>query len=145
MNAMFPTSFKVAYRLNEYLSIFCEYALIYKDAKVRKKSKWAAKVSKLRWYEYIVLTIVGTLAFFYKVNKVGVCVFDIDENQIKRTCKLGVIRLPWADVVAIHRLSRAYLVEKARGGMPLPYRCLTAEQATALDGLMRRKEATLEH
>lgn len=142
---MSPISFKVAYRLDEYLSFLSDYAPIFKEIRARKKVGSSVACKKVRWYERVGLVLVGTLAYFYKINKVGDCVFDIDEHQIKRTSKLGVICLPWTDVVAIRRLSRAYLIEKSRGAMPLPYRCLTVEQAATLDELVRRKEATLGH
>lgn len=74
----------------------------------------------------------------------GTCTFQIDDQQIQRSSKLGLFRLPWRDVVAIHRFSHGYLVEKSKGSVPLPYRCLTEEQAAILDELIRKRERELE-
>jgi hypothetical protein len=52
--------------------------------------------------------------------------------------------MPWTDVTAVHRYSHGYLVVKgAEGAMPLPYRCLSPEQAADLGAIVERREAQL--
>lgn len=41
--------------------------------------------------------------------------------------------VPWADVVAIRRYRPGYLIEKARGALPIPYRCLDGPQRDTLE------------
>lgn len=84
------------------------------------------------------------LIFWYKIRKVGRCTFVIDEDGVERTSKLGVGRTPWSDVVTVHRLSQAYLVEKSKGALPLPYRCLDAGQTLALENFFQVKKLALE-
>ena len=144
MNTVVSISFEVTYRFDEYLSIVSEYVLFRRNKRAGKRSMQFEKASRLPWYTRIELSLTLPLVFRYKVKKVGTCTFQIDDQQIQRSSKLGLFRLPWRDVVAIHRFSHGYLVEKAKGAVPLPYRCLTEEKAAILDELIRRRERELE-
>lgn len=48
--------------------------------------------------------------------------------------------MPWSEVLRVHRLSQAYLVEKAEGAMPLPFRCFTPAQRQAFEGILRASQ-----
>jgi len=43
--------------------------------------------------------------------------------------------VPWKDVTTIYRYEPGYLIEKGRGAMPIPYRCLDAVQRETLEAL----------
>lgn len=144
MNATVLISFEVYYRADEYVSIVSEYALFRRGQKIRKKSKPVPASVRLPWDQKLAIRFLAPLVLRYKMRKLGTCTFRIDEDQIQRTSKQGTLTIPWHDVVAIHRFSRAYLIEKHRGAVPLPYRCLDAAKAAALDELVRSKEAELE-
>ena len=60
-----------------------------------------------------------------------------DERALVRRNKTGSTEMPWSEVLRVHRLSQAYLVEKAEGAMPLPYRCFTQAQRHAFESILR--------
>ena len=59
--------------------------------------------------------------------------FTIDEHGIVRANGTGVTLVPWTDVSAIRRYSPGYMMVLKRGTLPIPYRCLNAEQMRAMD------------
>lgn len=136
-------SFEVYYGAEEYVSTLLEYALVRRRRNMRKKLNAEPEAVRLPWDQRLTLRVLGPVVLRYKMRKHGTCRFRIDETQIERTSKQGTLRIPWHEVVAIHRFSKAYLVEKDRGAVPLPYRCLDAGQATALDEIMRSKGAEI--
>jgi hypothetical protein len=145
MKTSIQIAFEVYYRRGEYVTTVSEYVLFRRNQKMRRKSpETALAASRLPWYDRITISLVAPLALRYKLRKLGTCAFDIDEHRIQRTSKLGVLCIPWRELIAVHRLSQAYLFEKARGAVPVPYRCLSATQVAALDDLIRGKEAELQ-
>lgn len=141
---MEPIKFEVSYQLGEYKSMVSEYILFRHNKRIRQKSSSARIAPKLPWSIRMVFTVLVPLIFLYKIRKVGRCSFVIDEDAVQRTSKLGVVRISWSDVVTVHRLSRAYLVEKSKGAVPLPYRCLDKKQTMEIENLLHAKEVTLE-
>lgn len=136
-----PISFDVTYNFDEYFSIVYEYVLLRRNNKTNKDSKRKGpKAFRLPWYTRVELAIMLPIVFRYKINKVGTCTFVIDHEEIRRTSKLGLLRFPWCSVRAVHRFSCAYLVETQKGMLPLPYRCLTVNQSTILDKLIRMNQ-----
>lgn len=81
--------------------------------------------------------------FVRKKRRMPVCDFRIDDGEIRRTTVDGVLRTKWADVVAIRRYSAGYLIEKRKGAMPIPYRCLNELQRTTLETFLRARESAL--
>lgn len=144
MNTAGLISFEVYYRTDEYVSVVSEYALFRRRQKMRKKSKTIPTTARLPWDQKLAIRFLAPLILQYKMRKLGTCAFHIDENQIQRISKQGTLTIPWRDDVAIHRFSQAYLIEKRRGAVPLPYRCLDTTNAAALEKLIRSKEAELE-
>ena len=59
--------------------------------------------------------------------------FSIDEHGIIRTSGTGVTLVPWADVSAIRRYSRGYMMVLNRGTLPIPLRCLSGAQAGVME------------
>ena len=81
--------------------------------------------------------------FLVKKRRMPVCEFTIDKHHIARKTKDGRLLVAWSDIVAIHVYSQGYLVEKNNGAMPLPFRCLSPEEASALRILVERRQAEL--
>ena len=63
------------------------------------------------------------------------CIYDftIDDHGIIRTNGSGVTLVPWADVTAIRRYTRGYMLVLKRGTLPIPFRCLNRSQAGIMD------------
>lgn len=141
---MEPIEFEVSYQLGEYKSLVSEFILFRHNRRLLEKSPGARIASKLPLSIRLAFTMFVPLVFFYKISKVGRCTFLIDGDGVQRTSRLGTGRVPWPDVVTVHRLSRAYLVEKSKGALPLPYRCLDDKQTAALDQLLRDYEVPIE-
>ena len=81
--------------------------------------------------------------FIRKKRRMPMCEFRIDNGEIRRTTADGVLRTTWEDVVAIRRYSAGYLIEKQKGAMPIPYRCLNELQRTTLETFFRARESAL--
>ena len=139
MSTIEPVTFEVSYHLGEYKSMVSEYILFRHNRRLLKKSPGAQAASRLPLSIGAAFTVFVPFVYFYKIRKVGRCAFVIDEDGVQRTSKLGTGRVPWSDVVTVHRLSRAYLVEKSQDAFPLPYRCLDENQAAALENLFQAK------
>ncbi len=84
------------------------------------------------------------VAFTLKKSKMPVCDFRIDASGICRHTRLGLLNIAWPQVKAIHRYSTCYLVEKASGALPIPYRCLDQAQTSRLEALFQARERDLK-
>jgi YcxB-like protein len=126
--------FEIFYGLREYLSVTREHVLPYVNEDRIKKGK--SLVTANDWVLRITHAIFTTPIYLFKVISVGRCHFRIDNEQIERRSKDGVLKCDWKDVVEVKRYARAYLVMKTDGAMPLPYRCFTQEQRTEFDNLL---------
>jgi hypothetical protein len=58
--------------------------------------------------------------------------FTIDEHGIVRSTGTGVTLIEWADVSAVRDYSRGMMMVLKRGTLPIPFRCLEANQLAAL-------------
>jgi hypothetical protein len=67
----------------------------------------------------------------------------VDTATIERHNALGVMSVAWGDVVAVHRFRDAYLLNYQRGGMPIPYRCLTGDTRRRFEALVALRERSL--
>jgi hypothetical protein len=67
----------------------------------------------------------ASVVFYFKKRRMPECHFTINGEQIKRVTQDGVLEIPWTDVVAVHSYTQGYMVQKLKGAVPLPYRCLT--------------------
>jgi len=113
--------FEVAYRFPEYRRYVLAHTANIKGA---QGPLWRT-----------LLSIVAAVAFVGKARKVGKCAFTIDETGVRRRAKDGEMLVPWKDVTTIYRYEPGYLIEKGRGAMPIPYRCLDAVQRETLEAL----------
>jgi hypothetical protein len=56
----------------------------------------------------------------------------IDGHGIKRTSRLGTLAKTWDEVKMVRRYDRGYLLMFAKGGIPIPFRCLDQHQQEQL-------------
>ncbi|MFZ3321091.1 MAG: YcxB family protein [Usitatibacter sp.] len=130
-------SFSVSYGLREYLSIFRDHLPAMLEMQVAA-GLMKRRPSKL-WYP--LLLVASTGVFFVKKHRVGDCDFVIDGKGIRRTARDGTMMVPWNDLIAVPRYSRAFLFDKGlEGAMPLPYRCFSPEQRVAMEGFIQAFE-----
>jgi hypothetical protein len=78
--------------------------------------------------------LVAPPVFFLKKRSMPVCEFRIDANGIERTSRLGIFKRTWDEVKMVRRYERGYLLMFARGGIPIPFRCLDEHQREQLRG-----------
>jgi hypothetical protein len=129
--------FTVVYRLPEYLAILREALPARMRAWERSRGKGAAGRLSLqsRLALALLVPLVGTPVFLLKKRRMPVCHFTVDAGGIARDSAAGRLHVAWDDVVAVHRLGTAWLVDKGDGGLPIPHRCLDAVQAAAFERL----------
>jgi len=128
--------FSVSYSLAEYRSFVQEHMAVVMAKRVAAKGKRSQGQSRLlRW----LIGAVAGPAFLLKKRRMPVCEFTIDEHEILRKAADGHLVVPWSKVVAVHRYSQGYLVERDNGGIPIPYRCLSNEQLGVLNQLIDRR------
>jgi len=135
MNAI---RFSVSYSLNEYLSFVQDHAAVV----LAKEAVAKGKVPKTKPSALTrgMIAMFASIMFLIKKHRMPVCEFEISEQEIRRRTADGELVVAWAEVLAVHKYSRGYLVEKKSGAMPLPYRSLSAEQASELALLIQRHE-----
>jgi hypothetical protein len=136
-------TFSVRYTRDEYLSFVSDHALLVGNQ--QRVAKGKPRLPDLPWWMRAMIRAIATPVYFYKLSKVGECRFTIDEQQLVRETKDGAMTVPWRDVVAVHQHSQCWLVAKAHGAMPLPFRCMSdtqrAEFAQFVRGLPRQAAA----
>jgi hypothetical protein len=134
-------TFSVTYQLPEYLATGEENSLNHIAKQAREKGR--KPPTKLPVYARWLLRLVATLAFRYKISKVGTCEFTINAQSIRRKSKMGELVIPWADVIAIEPLTLALLLEKGQGAVMLPWRCMTPEQRATLQNWIALRQQQL--
>jgi hypothetical protein len=78
------------------------------------------------------IALVAPPVFFLKKRRMPVCEFRIDGQGIARSSRLGTFEKTWNDVKMVRRYERGYLLMFARGGIPIPFRCLDEQQREQL-------------
>lgn len=117
---MFPFSVNVAYQLREYLSVVTDFA------STARPSASFGPIAKFG------IAMIAVPIFYYKIMRVGRCKFTFTESGLTRDSKIGMLEVPWQDVRQIYTLSHAFLIAKASGAMPVPYRCLSNSERELL-------------
>ena len=133
-----PICFSVVYRLPEYLAILREY--LPRQMLDRDRSRGRGEGGRLSWSTRaalrVMVPLVGTPMFLLKKRRMPVCRFRIDAVGIEREAGGERLVVPWDEVVAVHRLRGAWLLDKGRGAMPVPRRCLDGAQRAAFERLL---------
>jgi hypothetical protein len=78
------------------------------------------------------IALVAPPVFFLKKRRMPVCEFRIDGRGIERTSRLGTLVRSWDEVRMVRRYSRGYLLMFAKGGIPIPFRCMDEHQLERL-------------
>lgn len=117
--------FSVRYALPEYISFMWQHAgyLIRRRRIGRIATLWMLSKS----------TAAAAMHFVAQGRSRHLYDFTIDDHGIIRTSGTGVTLVPWADVSAIRRYSRGYMMVLKRGTLPIPFRCLSGAQASTMD------------
>ena len=137
----------VSYRLQEYLQVLFDFAPLehHRRAVLSGKAAPDGRPKSLTWLTKGTLYVVGSAAYFYKVNKVGACNFQVHAGGIDRTSKGGTLKTSWAEVTQVSVLSGSYLVQKSNGAMPIPFRCMNATEREEFEVLARQKLVAVPH
>lgn len=77
--------------------------------------------------------------FLLKKRRMPVCEFRIDGHGIERSSRLGTLSKSWDEVKMVRRYERGYLLMFAKGGMPIPFRCLDQHQQEQLRAYATRR------
>jgi hypothetical protein len=78
------------------------------------------------------IALVAPPVFFLKKRRMPVCEFRIDGHGIERSTKQSRLVRSWDEVKMMRRYSRGYLLMFAKGGIPIPFRCLDQRQQEQL-------------
>jgi hypothetical protein len=117
--------FTVRYALPEYVSFMWQHAgFLIRRRRIGRVASWWL-LSKTTAASALHFVLQGRASHLYD--------FTIDEHGIIRASGKGVTLLPWADVSAIRRYGPGYMLVLTRGTLPIPFRCLDAAQAGAMD------------
>lgn len=130
-------SFSVSYSLREYLSIVQDHLPTAVQAEQLRRGKPPGRLPALA---RPVVALVASCLFFYKKRRMPVCHFRIDGQAIQRETADGTLTIPWSEVLAVHAYTQGYLVEKAKGAVPLPYRCFGSAERQRFETWWRSRE-----
>jgi len=78
------------------------------------------------------IALIAPPVFFLKKRRMPVCEFRIDGHGIARNSRLGTFERRWSEVAMVRRYERGYLLMFAKGGIPIPFRCLDQQQQEQL-------------
>jgi hypothetical protein len=112
-----PITFRVRYRFSEYRSMVEDHM----PTAMRELGRTPGKPNVLSTFA---LRVFLWGLFQYKQSRVGECRFEIDAEGLTRHAKGREKRFAWSEIAALHRYREGYIVALAKGGMPLPHRCL---------------------
>ena len=118
-------TFKVRYALGEYVVFMWQHTgYLIRRRRIGRFNTWSMML-KSTWSAAFHFVLQGRARHVYD--------FTIDQHGVVRTNGTGVTLVPWADVSAIRRYSRGYMMVLKRGTLPIPYRCLDVAQAAAME------------
>jgi hypothetical protein len=95
----------------------------------------AASALSFLWMPFTLdlwVALVAPPVFFLKKRRMPMCEFRIDGHGIERSSRLGTFKKTWDDVKMVRRYERGYLLMFAKGGVPIPFRCLDQQQQEQL-------------
>lgn len=136
---MTSIAFSVSYRLREYLSFVRDFGIWHQATGGGKSELRAGQRGALaRLIHTATVYLIAPPIFIMKKRAVGDCEFNIDEHRVLRRSKSGDVELQWKDVVRVHRLTQACLVQEEQGAMPLPYRAFTPGQLEQFESILQK-------
>ena len=111
-------SITIDYKIGEYFEVLRES--LYADTNVDLNKSWYIKP-----FAYLVWASV----FWFKVIRMGTCIFTYDNDGFKRSSNTGINVLKWQELKEIVDLPQSFvLVGKTKGMIPIPKRCFSHSQ-----------------
>jgi len=122
-------------RLDEYKQIARDFIPVYYARNGYSRSRY------IPWNWPIVenafFALLVPLVFRWKKSKVGVCDFTFSRVGLTRHSEAGEASRSWEDILEVHELPTAYLIQlKAGGAMPVPYRIFGPEQRSLFESFV---------
>ena len=140
---MHSIDLSVSYGLREYISFVRDFGVWHQATEGGKTEFIPSKRGAYaRFIHTATVYLLAPPIFIMKKRAVGDCKFNIDDSRVLRQSKNGDIELPWSQVLRVHRLSQAYLVQEEQGAMPIPYRAFTPEQLKQFECILQRNSIT---
>lgn len=84
----------------------------------------------------LAVALIAPPAFFFKSWRVGRCTFVVDSDGVTRSGANHKATYRWDEVMHLHRLSSAYMIELDVGAMPLPYRVFAVGQRQTFESFL---------
>jgi hypothetical protein len=131
--AAYSLHFWVRYSLLEYLGFMWEHG----GYLIRRR--------RIGWPMGLYLRIKSTLAaavhFILLRRGRRTYEFQIDQHGIVRTSDTGVSLIGWDDVARIRTYTKGFMLILRRGTLPIPFRCLSSDEADAMRGIVEARAA----
>jgi hypothetical protein len=125
--ARIALNFSVRYALLEYVGFMWQHG----GYLIRRRRIGRAAT----YYLLAKTTAAAALHFVLQGRARHIYEFTVDEHGIVRTSPSGVTLIPWGDVSALRTYSCGLMMVLKRGTLPIPFRCLSGEQSSALVSL----------
>jgi hypothetical protein len=128
----------VRHTRSEYLAIIEAFLPFELTARKNITTSWEviSPTVQAGWAVKKLTRAAASLAFFYKVARVGECKFTFSEAGLVRQAKDGQMHVTWPEVKRVFRLPTAFLFAKAQGAMPVPYSAMSEQQCLLLEQLL---------
>lgn len=131
--ALYNLHFWVRYTLGEYMGFMWEHG----GYLIRRR--------RIRWPMGLYLRLKSTLsaAMHFVLLRRGrrTYEFQIDQHGIVRTSDTGVSLIGWDDVQRIRTYSKGFMMVLKRGTLPIPFRCLSKDEVSAMRGIADARAA----
>jgi YcxB-like protein len=131
--ARYSLHFWVRYSLMEYVRFMWEHG----GYLIRRR--------RIRWPMGLYLRVKSTLAAAAHFVLLGrgrrTYEFTIDQHGIVRTSDTGVTLIGWDDVARIRTYTNGFMMVLKRGTLPIPFRCLNANEVDAMKGIAAARAA----
>jgi hypothetical protein len=129
---------EVKYERREYVSIVEEYLPYSLSGEKSRTSPWLIDRPHVLPGRFLkkVVRLAASVAFVYKLSRVGGCKFEVTRAGLCRRAKDGLVEIPWLAVHKVFRFNSAYLVVTKRGAMPLPYRAFNETQRVEFERIL---------
>jgi len=131
-----PIRFAVTYTLRDYLTVLREHVSMESARRSGKKLGALTRATLPIW-----VTLIGLPMYVIKRLHMPVCDFRIDDDGVSRSSAKGTQTKPWNELVEARAYSGSYLLVFKRGAMPVPYRCLSAQQVVRMRALLAQVQA----
>jgi hypothetical protein len=126
----------VRYRLHEYKELVIEFRPRSAGNGGGNRPLSASSVLEHPLITRLAVALIAPPVFLYKSWRVGKCRFVVSSIGVTRSGAGHEATYRWEEVMHLHRLSSAYMIELEEGALPLPYRVFAADQRQAFESLL---------